>query len=231
MNKEEQQGYIIRVVGEKGKFLQITDLQNRYKGKIHKSLIKDNQFEMMDPKFNNIGENCYDVGHRCFEHWLKKDIEAEVERIRTEQFNLFYLNIPLFFKEENRKMILSNSNYYSIVAPEPFFGIMYFSSARSAKVTLGELLQIWKNETDFSVTCSKCGGKSVVYRFGGSPLSGTLFEAKNICIECGNMGNGAGHNFGVLRCARLKYNPIKPIAETPDTIESLVEACKTKWEV
>jgi len=181
--------YVIRVVSNDGEFLQITDLQNRYKGKIHKSLIK------------------------------------------TEQFNLFYPNIPLFVEEKNRQMILSNPKYYSIVAPEPFFGMMYFSSVRSAKVTLGELLQIWENEPVFSIACKKCGGKSVIYRFGGSPLSGTMFETKNICVECGSMGNGADHNFGVLRSTRLNYKPIEPIAEKPDTIESLIETCKSKWEV
>jgi hypothetical protein len=144
---------------------------------------------------------------------------------RTEQFNLFYPNIPLFVKEENQKMILSNPKYYSIIAPEHFYGMMYVSARNT--VTLGELLQIWENEKVFSTTCSKCGGKSVLYRFGGSPLSGTLFEAENICVECGKRGNGAGtHIFYTLWKTRLNYKPIQPIAEKPDTIESLVKTCK-----
>jgi hypothetical protein len=225
-NKEQQQDYIIRVVGNDGKFLQITDLQNKYKGKIHKSLIEDNHFEMMDPKIYNIAENCYNVGKSCFEYWLKKDIEAEAKRIRKEQFNLFYPNVPLFTEEGNQKMILSNPNYYSIVAPENFYRMSYIYDKRT-KITLGELLQIWENKPVFSTTCKKCKGKSVLYRFGGSPLSGTLFEAENICVECGNRGNGAGtHIFNALWKTRLKYKPIEPIAEKPDTIESLVKTCK-----
>ena len=226
----EEQDYVIRVVSNDGEFLQITDLKKQYKGKIHKSLIKDNQFEMMDPKFNNIGENCYNVGKRCFEHWFKKDIEAESKRIKTEQINLFYPNIPLFVEEENQKMILSDPKYYSIIAPERFYGMMY-CLVGNPKITLGELLQIWEKETVFGTTCSKCGGKSVVYCFGGSPLSGRIFEAENICVECGKRGNSAGtHSFGALWKVRLKYKPIEPIAERPDTIESLVEACKWRRE-
>ena len=219
--------YIIRVVSNNGEFLQITDLQNRYKANIHKSLIEDNQFEMLDPKCNNVGEHCYNVGKSCFKKWLKNDIEAEAKRIRIEQFNLFYPNIPLFVEEKNRQMILSNPNYYSIVAPELFYGITF--NIGNPTVTLGELLQIWENEPVFSTTCKKCGGKSVVYFFVGSALSGRIFEAKNICVECGNRGKGAGtHSMGNLWRTRLKYKPIEPIAEKPDTIESLVEACKTK---
>jgi hypothetical protein len=134
----------------------------------------------------------------------------------------------LFVEEKNRQMILANPNYYSIVAPEHFYNVM----GTLNPITLGRLLQIWENEPVFSTTCKKCGGKSVVYQFGGSPLSGRLSIAKNICIACGNRGNGAGtHSFGTLRETCRKYKLIEPIAETPDTIESLVEACKSKREV
>ena len=161
----------------------------------------------------------------------RKDIEAEAKRIKTEQFNLFYPNIPLFVKEENRKMILSNPNYYSIVAPKFFYGMSYAINS-TQKVTLGELLQIWENEPVFNTTCKKCGGKSVVYYFLGSALSGKIFEAENICVECGKKGNRTGaHSMGPLWETRLKYKPIEPIAERPDTIESLVEACKSKREL
>jgi len=226
--KEKKQDYVIRVVSNDGEFLLITDLQNRYKSKIHQSLIKDNQFEMLDPQINNVGENCYNVGKSCFEKWLKNDIEAEAKRIRTEQTNLFYPNIPLFLEEENQKMILSEPQLYSIAAPERFYGMMYIT-AGNTKVTLGELLQIWEHEPVFSTTCKKCGGKSVVYFFGGSPLSGRIFEVENICIQCGKRENKVDtHSFGDLWRTRLKYKPIEPIAETPDTIESLVELCKKR---
>jgi hypothetical protein len=217
---KEEQDYVIRIVGNDGEFLQITDLQNQYKGKIHKSLIEDNHFEMMDPKFNNMGENCYNVGKTCFEHWFKEEIAAAIKK----QIDLFYQNIPLFV--ENQQMILSNPTYYSIVLPAHFYAAQWLAAR---KATLGELLQIWENESEFSTTCEKCGGKSVVYRFVGSILSGTLFETSNICVKCGNRGNRAGtHSFSVLRSARIKYKPIEPIAEIPDTIESLVETCKSK---
>ncbi len=40
------------------------------------------------------------------------------------------------------------------------------------------------------------------------------------------MGNGAGtQSFGALWQARLKYQPIKPFAVKPKSIESLVKSC------
>jgi hypothetical protein len=142
------------------------------------------------------------------------------------KIELFYQSIPLFV--ENQKMILSDPTYYSIVLPAHFY---YAQWVATRKVTLGELLQIWENEPVFSTTCKKCGGKSVVYSFGGSVLSGRIVGVCNICVKCGNRGNQAGtHSFGTLWHTRRNYKPIEPIAETPCTIESLVELCQRQSE-
>ena len=70
---------------------------------------------------------------------------------------------------------------------------------------------------------------AALYRFGGSPLSGTIFESKNICIKCGKLGSGAGTNsFGNLYGTRRKYTPIEPISNNPATLEELVKVCKNK---
>lgn len=207
--------YSIKIVDKKGDFLFITDLQDKYKSKIHKSFIEDKHVEQMHDR----GENYYSVGKSYFESWFKKEIEAE-------QIKLFYSNIPLFIEKENQLKILSNSKLYGIVAPKPFFNMMYISSWQNRIITLGELLQIWKNEPIFSTNCPKCKGKSLVYHFGGSPLSGGLFEANNICTTCSYMGNGAGtQSFGALWQARLKYQPIKPFAVKPKSIEFLIKSC------
>lgn len=214
--------YIIKVTGTDGDYLQITDLKNKYGGKIHKSLITDNNFEMLDPKINKITKNCYDVGRSCFEEWFKEAKEKE----RNELINLFYQNIPLYTEEVNWEMIIENPKFYSITAPIHFYTTLYFSTTGQV-VTLGELLQIWENEEFFCTCCSQCGGKSVLYRFGGSPLSGTIFEANNICTNCGHRDKSTNaESLGILLKARRKYSPITPIADTPASIQTLVNACE-----
>jgi hypothetical protein len=147
--------------------------------------------------------------------------------IHTLDMNRFYIHIPLFW--ENREAILRDPRYYSIVAPDH----LYATFGATDKITLGELLQIWENETEYSCKCSackglfhKCGGKAVVYYFAGSPLSGKIFASENICVECGRFGKGTGAiSFGKLVTARHKYAPIEPMAETPALLDELVAKC------
>jgi hypothetical protein len=155
---------------------------------------------------------------------------AEAQSIHREQSDLFYQNIPLFM--EKRNMILNDPRLYGVKAPKTFYSSMYVSTG-SEQVTLGELLNIWENEEAFTVICNKlkglkkCGGKAVVYFFGGSPLSGSLFEKKAICTKCGNMkNNDTDGSFGNLRRIRGKYSPIEPIVQNPASIEELVAVCK-----
>ncbi|MDR1983219.1 MAG: hypothetical protein LBQ28_00110 [Prevotellaceae bacterium] len=157
---------------------------------------------------------------------MKESIAAEKEQNRKIQdgFNSFYPYIPLFW--ENREMILNEPRYYSVKASNAFLGAMYMLPANPV-VTLGELLQIWEKESIFHSHCEKCGGDSVVYRFGGSPLSGCLFECKNICLQCGNFGQGAGtHLFSELWRTRAQYRAIMPQAEVPASYSELIAACK-----
>lgn len=207
----------VKITGKEGEYLQITDLDGKYKAQIHESIIMDNNYEVID--------NVIKVSEDSFDYWFKKDIEAEAKRIRDERFNLFYPNIPLFWK--NREMILSEPRYYSVVAPEHFYGMMYMLAGNPI-VTLGELLQIWEKEEVFSVECKSCGGKSVVYRFGGSPLSGSIFEKKTICLQCGKTDNPPKvGSFGQMwNTIRSKYSPIEPIAETPTSLQELVNVCQ-----
>ena len=211
-----ERNFTIKITGKVGEYLQITDIDYKYKAQINNSLIADNNYEVID--------NVFEVSRDCFCQWFKKDIEAETKKIRDERFNLFYPNIPLFWR--NREMILKKTRYYSIVAPEDFYGMMYVAAGR-LKITLGELLQIWKNEVIFSTECPNCGGKAVVYRFGGSPLSGTIFEKKTICLKCGKMDNPPkGGSFGQMRKSRSEYLPIEPITEVPASLQELVAVCK-----
>ena len=140
--------------------------------------------------------------------------------------DIFYLQIPLFWA--NREMILKEPRYYSITAPHHFYAMMYMLAGNPI-VNLGQLLQIWEKEKIFSVECGHCGGKAVVFRFGGSPLSGTVFELKTICLACGKLYDPPNRNtfsFGKLRIKSAKYPPIEPIAEMPASVQELVAACK-----
>jgi len=213
-----ERNYFIKIIGKEGEYLKITDSHCKYKTQIHESIIADNNYDVIDNEFK--------VSADSFNLWFKEDIEAETKRIRDERFNLFYPNIPLFWR--NRKLILKEPRYYSIKTPETLFDAMYCD--KGLYVTLGELLQIWENEAIFSVECNTCGGKSVIYRFGGSPLSGTLFEKKAICLQCGKTDNlQRNGSFGQMQDIRAKYSLLEPIAETPASLQELVEVCKKSF--
>jgi len=203
----------IKITGKEGEYLQITDMNDKYKSQVHESIITDNNYEVID--------NVVKVSKDFFNHWFKKDIEAEAKR----NSKLFYSNIPLFW--ENRKMILKEPRYYSIVTPEYFGGT---SIGGGFRITLNALLQIWEKEKIISAECPNCGGKSVVYRFGGSSLSGCVVT-KAICTRCGKKSepppNGSLDQLLSIR-TRKKYSPIEPMAKPHATIEELVDVCKNE---
>lgn len=152
------------------------------------------------------------------------NMDTDAQNKHKEQCNLFYPNIPLFI--EKREIILDNPRLYGIKAPKTFYDSMYASTG-GEQVTLGELLNIWENEKVFTVKCTKCDGSAVIYRFGGSPLSGSLFEKKTICTKCSHIDtNNKYGSFGELRRARGKYLPIEPIDPNPASIQELIAICK-----
>ena len=152
----------------------------------------------------------------------KKSKMTDAERAEFEaRCEMFYGNIALLFA--NIEKILSEPRLYSIKAPETLYEVMYVSLGERV-ITLGELLLLWQNEKAFSGTCPKCKGKTLLYRFGGSPLSGTIFESKSKCLECGQIDNEKkGGSFGSLRSIRDKYAPIEPVVEHPASVAELID--------
>ena len=209
-----EKDYVVKVIKGEGDFLHISC--KGYSAKIPKSFIKDNGLK--------INANKIHIKQELYDNWFKEAFEAEreYERKRKEIYDSFYPNIPLFWK--NKEMILKEPRYFSIKTPFYFMGAAYIGASTA---TLGELLRIWEYEPVFSTKCTKCGGKSLVFNFSGSPLSGTLGLCENICLECGKFGNGSSASrFGGLMQARSKYEPLQPIIENPASYRELVAACK-----
>jgi hypothetical protein len=164
-----------------------------------------------------------------FEEWFKNEIHAKEEEIRLEKerFNCFYPHIPLYWK--NKDLILNNPRFYSVVTPNFFMGLAYYGGCRT--ITIGELLLIWEKEESFIFKCS-CGGKSVCFQFGGSPLSGTEWVSKTICLVCDKIDNKGGMS-SPLRVkieARRKYTSILPLAENPVSYSELRKICMNVGE-
>ena len=109
----------------------------------------------------------------------KRMLRKSVEKNFEELCNLFYSNIPLFVQKQD--FILNDPRFCSIRSPKVFYSGAHIGNCFS---TLGKMLMFWKNETRFSEKCN-CGGKTVVYHFGISNLSGCI--ANKICLKCGKL--------------------------------------------
>lgn len=177
-----------------------------------------------------VNSNNMFISKELYEDWFKEGIKADRERARKAQetFDSFYSFIPLFWA--NREMILNEPRYYSVKPPLYFWGAVH---SDSYTVTLGELLQIWNDETILSSTCKKCGGKSGIFQFGGSLLSGTIMVCRNICLQCGEIGHGSGgaKRLSELVQTRVRYKPLQPISEESVSYEELVAVCKSKLTI
>lgn len=165
------------------------------------------------------------IGQDLFKEWFAKEIKEQEEKIRREKeiFDSFYPYIPLFWKK--KELILKDPRYYSIRTPKFFMGLAYFGGCNS--ITLGELLMMWQNENDLVFTCT-CGGKSVCFQFGGSPLSGTEWISQTICLECEKIDKKGGLA-STLRSkieARKKYKPIEPEDKVTISYDELVIICR-----
>ena len=121
-------------------------------------------------------------------------------------------------------MILKDPRYNIVRAPIFFMGLAYVGGRNL--ITLGELFMMWQNEDDLVFTCT-CGGKSVCFKFGGSPLSGTEWISQTICLTCfaidrkGGLRSPLHAKIAVVR----KYKPIQPIAEKSVSYKELINLC------
>ena len=144
-----------------------------------------------------------------------------------EQSEIFLSNVPLLWA--NREMILREPRYNNIDVPSQFSR----ASRADSGVMLGELLRLWIFKPVFSSVCQKCGGKAVVYRFNDIPQSSAPSEPKNICVACGQKGEGAGTSslgalWRVLDLWRTRNQFFTTKAKETASLVELVEACKKK---
>ena len=193
----------ISIIGQDNDYLLIADTIKGYEGRIHKSLITDNGLEIVDRKIS--------VSGTLYEIWFQ---EAMVKAF--EQFcELCCSHIPLFV--EKHEDILQNPRFYSIIAPRSFYEGMFIGSG---VITLGEMLLLWKNESVFTHECN-CGGRAVVYRFVGSPLSGSCV-AFCFCLQCREKSHIKSGNFNTLWRTRKNYHPLKPVSQNPVVVKDLI---------
>ena len=200
----------IDIIGQEEEYFLIADKSKGYKSRIHKSLITDNQLEIVDGKIC-ISESMYGA-------WFKESITKAF----NERCKLFYSNIPLFV--EKQEIILQNPRFYSIKAPRVFYAGMFIAGQ---PITLGAMLRLWQHEEKLTKKCG-CGGKMVIYDFAGSPLSGMCVQS-SICLQCKAEGGGRSGSFPVLwHAARNKCYPIKPVSDNPVAIIDLIEILEGK---
>ena len=197
--------FVIDIVGEDGDDLLIADTAKGYESRIHKSLIAINEFEVVDGKFN--------VSRNLYGQWFEEDLAKAF----VEHSELFYSNIPLFV--EKRDDILRNPRLCSIMAPRVFFEGMFIGGRQ---ITLGEMLLLWESESVFSGKCD-CGGRTVIYYFAGSPLSGGC-RSSRVCLECGKKTVGGG-SFNTL-WHRVKCYPVDPFSQDPVSVKDLIAILK-----
>jgi len=202
-----QEIFVIDIVGEDGDDFLIADTASGYKSRIHKSLIAANGLEVVDGKFNASGT--------MYGQWFGNAMEKAFE----ERCELFYSNIRLFV--EKRDVILSNPRLYSVKTPRSFCGGLFIGSK---SITLGKMLLLWEEKKIFSRNCA-CGGRGVIHRFGGSPLSGgCAFDIT--CLACGKQSSFHTGGFRSFMDAAGGYLPERPISQKPVSIEDLIAILK-----
>jgi hypothetical protein len=147
--------------------------------------------------------------------------EFDYREALDEAREFYYSHIGLFYA--NRDRILQDPRFYSIEPPDVLFSTAYVSF-RGARVTLGELVELWQNEPRFSTPCD-CGGSGLLYFYGGSPLSGTCDRTFR-CTVCGKTLRKRDCFLGETRKEREKYQPRQPLSENPATMHELVDFCE-----
>lgn len=107
----------------------------------------------------------------------------------TRELELFSKNIALF--EERREAILSCREYFFCRTAFAFCSWPYIGG--DGPFVIGHLLLGW-NGAALTGECSNCGGMVLVFRFGGSPLSGSN-KWTGICKDCGQQQTGSWRGF------------------------------------
>ncbi|MDR1758191.1 MAG: hypothetical protein LBR51_04440 [Bacteroidales bacterium] len=156
---------------------------------------------------------------------------------------LFKANVSLFATPDFRSFILENPDYRNIVLTNHFSTGMW--GAGSAHITLGEWLQACEHE-EFKSVCPHCKQKFISGRlvfFGGSPLSGAVFEQEFICTYCSKEFRKTKQNlfgslfrpqkdtqssFGALWKIIRQYRTEEAVIDSEEKLRELIEILKEK---
>lgn len=179
---------------------------------IHRSLITDNglTFDLQNRLL--IPESLYRI-------WFGRAREAQRRKAENHWWEVYSEQIPLFW--HHREQILSNPNLFFAETP--------FSVWRLGKICLGILVKAWIDYPDtFCQPCPKCNGRSLVFRFAGSPMSGMDSHSVH-CLDCGTVTSGiSGGEFGAFRAAIRDIIQATPVSNTSEslTLDQVVEILK-----
>ncbi|WP_288539913.1 hypothetical protein [uncultured Alistipes sp.] len=152
---------------------------------IHKSLITDNglTFDLQNRLL--IPESLYDI-------WFGRAREEQRRKAEKYLWKVYSEHIPLFW--HHRKQILSDPKLFVTETPLRAYGF--------GKICLGILVKAWIDYPNtFCKPCPKCKGRSLVFSFSGSPMSGMSSHSVH-CLDCGTVTSGiSGGEFGAFRAA------------------------------
>ena len=176
LKKESKQNVVIFVRGEcDGEHYLIEDEEYGYQRTIHKSLVTDNHLTIENGQFG--------APRDLSDTWFKEFHNARIKASEQKKENLLKANIENFFA--NKDVVYSNSRYFLTPLPVST-GLAY---AGPLIVMLGMLLELWETKPGTTETHENCGGKILIWSFGGSPLSGMNSWA-GYCRKCGGRVTG-----------------------------------------
>lgn len=152
---------------------------------IHRSLITDNglTFDLQNRLL--IPESLYCI-------WFGHAREEQRRKTGKHLWKVYSEHIPLFW--HHREQILSDPKLFVTETPLRVYGF--------GKICLGILVKAWIDYPNtFCKPCPKCKGRSLVFSFSGSPMSGMSFHSVH-CLDCGTVTSGiSGGEFGAFRAA------------------------------
>lgn len=171
----------------------VKDYEKNRIAEIHKSVILENNYEIINDSFS--------VSKDIYKEWFINNRFEEFKSTMNERKKMLLENIASLLA--NKDKILESKRYRNVLVLNSFGGTSLSGPFDNSVITLGEIIKIWDAEPEFSEQC-KCGGKSYVYSYGGSPLSGGT--ARNFkCIDCGVDYTKNGGKWMELKKIRDKY--------------------------
>ena len=179
---------------------------------IHRSLITDNglTFDLQNRLL--IPESLYCI-------WFGHAREEPRRKAGKHLWKVYSEHIPLFW--HHREQILSDPKLFVTETPLRVYGF--------GKICLGILVKAWIDYPNtFCKPCLKCKGRSLVFSFSGSPMSGMSFHWVP-WRDCGTVTSGiSGGEFGAFRAAIKHIIQAHSVSNSPEllTLDQVVEILK-----